>query len=98
MSPQITIRRDPEIKKRFSKLVSAEGKTPGQALRQLIENYTKQRDTRTYIDDLWNRIGSKLGPKGLKRRDISGVIKEERRANGLKRKRRIPFESFFCYF
>jgi len=82
MSPQITIRIDPEIKKRFSKLVRAEGKTLGQAVRGLIESYIKERDTHAYIDDLWNRIGSKLGSKGLKRRGISGVIKEVRRANG----------------
>ena len=81
MSPQITIRIDPEIKKRFTKLVSAEGRTPGQALRELIENYIKQRDTRTYIDGLWKRIGSKLGSKDLKQRDINRVIKEARKAS-----------------
>jgi predicted DNA-binding protein len=80
MSPQMTIRIDPEIKKRFSKLVRAEGKAPGQALRELIENYIKQRDTRNYIDDLWKRIGSKLGSKDLKHREINKVIKEARKA------------------
>jgi predicted DNA-binding protein len=43
-SPQMTIRIDPEIKRRFSRLVRAEGKTPGQALRELIEDYIKERD------------------------------------------------------
>jgi hypothetical protein len=33
MLPEMTIRIDPEIKKRFSKFVEAEGKIPGQALR-----------------------------------------------------------------
>jgi predicted DNA-binding protein len=80
MLPRMTIRIDPEIKKRFSKLVKAEGKTPGQALGELIENYIKERDTRTYIDDLWKRIGSKLGSKDLKQRDINRVIKEARKA------------------
>ncbi len=56
-------------RKRFSKPVRAEGQTPGQVLRELIENYIKGRDTRTYIDDLWKRIGSKLGSKDLKQRD-----------------------------
>ncbi len=81
MSPQMTIRIAPEIRKRFSKLVRAERKTPGQALRELIENYIKQRDTRYYIDDLWTRIGGKLGSKDLKRRDINRVIKEARKAS-----------------
>jgi predicted DNA-binding protein len=77
----MTIRIDPEIKKRFSKLVRAEGKTPGQALRELIENYIKERDTRTYIDDLWTRIGGKLRSKDLKQRGINRVIKEARKAS-----------------
>ena len=82
MLPQLTIRIDPEIKKRFSKLVRAEGKTPGQVLRQLIENYIKERDTRTYIDDLWTRIGGKLRSKDLNQREVNTVIKEAREAKG----------------
>jgi predicted DNA-binding protein len=81
MSSQMTIRIDPEIKKRFSKLVRAEGKSPGQALREPIENCIKERVTRTYIDDLWKRIGSKLESKDLKQRDINRVIKEARKAS-----------------
>jgi len=92
---QMTIRINPEIKKRSSKLVRAEGKTPGQALRELIENYIKERDTRTYIDDLWKRIGSKLGSKDLRQRDINRVIKEARKARRQVRKPGIPFEPFF---
>jgi len=81
ISSQITIRIDPEIKKRFSKLVRAEGKTPGQALRELIESYIKERDIRAYIDDLWTRIGEKLRSEKLKQRDINRVIKEARKAS-----------------
>jgi predicted DNA-binding protein len=80
VSPQMTIRIGPEIKKRFSRLVRAEGKTPGQVLGQLIENYIKERNTRTYIDDLWKRIRLKLESKDLKQRDINWVIKEARKA------------------
>ena len=80
MVPQMTIRIDPEIKDRFSKLVRAEGKTASQALREPIEDYIKERDIRTYVDDLWNRIGAKLGSKDLKQRDINRVIKEARKA------------------
>jgi len=81
ISSQITIRIDPEIKKRFSKLVRAEGKTPGQALRELIESYIKERDIRAYIDDLWTRIGEKLRSEKSKQRDINRVIKEARKAS-----------------
>jgi len=95
MLPQMTIRIDPEIMRRFSRLVRAEGKTPGQVLRQLIENYIKERDTRTYIDDLWKSIGSKLESKDLRQRDINRVIKEARKARRQVRKPGIPFEPFF---
>ena len=78
MSPQMTIRIDPEIKKRFANLARAEGKTPGQVLKALIENYVREREPRTYIDDLWGRIGQKLRSKGKKQRDIISVIKETR--------------------
>lgn len=81
MSSQITIRIDPEIKEKFTKLVRAGGKTPGQVLRELMENYIKQRDTRAYIDDLWTRIGEKLRSKDVKERDIQRVIKEARTAS-----------------
>jgi len=84
MSPQMTIRIDPKIKNRFSKLVRAEGKTPSQGLRELIEGYIKERDTRTYIDDLWNRIGGKLRSKDLRRKGINRVIKEARKKARLK--------------
>ncbi len=81
MATQIVIRIDSEVKERFSKLARMEGKTPGQALRELIENYIKERDTRTYIDDLWTRIEGKLRSKDLKQKDINRVIKEARKAS-----------------
>jgi predicted DNA-binding protein len=80
MLSQMIIRIDPEIKKRFSKLVRAEGKTPGLALRELIENYIKERDARVYIDDLWERIGRKLNSQRATQRDINRAIKESRRS------------------
>jgi hypothetical protein len=49
-------------------------------LREPIENCIKERVTRTYIDDLWTRIGGKLRSKDLKQRDINRVIKEARKA------------------
>jgi predicted DNA-binding protein len=82
MSAQMTIRVDPEIKKRFNKVVRAEGKTSGQALKELIENYIKEREPRTYIDDLWGRIGGKLRSKGVRQRGIDKAIKELRKSRG----------------
>jgi len=94
MAPQMTVRMDPEIKKRFSKLVRAEGKTPGHALRELIENYIEERDTRTYIDDLWTRIGGKLRSKDLKQREIDRVSRRQEWLDDSE-KIRNPFRTIF---
>jgi predicted DNA-binding protein len=74
------VRIDPEVKERFNKLVRMEGKTSSQMVRELIENYIKDRDIGTYVDDLWDRIGGKLKSKGVRQRDIGKTIKEVRRS------------------
>ena len=57
MTTQMIIRMDSEVKDRFNKLARVEGKTTSQMVRELIEDYIKERDIGTYIDDLWGRIG-----------------------------------------
>lgn len=79
MATQMIIRIDPEIKDRLSKLARIEGKTTSQMVRELIEDYIKDRDISTYIDDLWDRIGIKLKSKGVKPGDIGKVIKQIRK-------------------
>ena len=82
MATQIIIRIASEVKDRFNKLARVEGKTTSQMVRELIEDYIKERDIGTYIDDLWNRIGGKLRSKGVKQKDINKAIKEARRSRG----------------
>ena len=79
MTTQMVVRIDFEVKERFNKLVRVEGKTSSQMVRELIEDYIKERDIGTYVDDLWTRIGGKLRSKGVKQRDISRAIKEARK-------------------
>lgn len=79
MTTQMIIRIDPEVKNRFNKLARVEGKTTSQMVRDLIEDYIKERDIGTYIDDLWNRIGGKLRFKGVRQRDIVKAIKDVRK-------------------
>lgn len=79
MATQMIIRINPEIKDRLNKLAKVEGKTTSQMVRELIEDYIKERDISTYIDDLWNRIGGKLRSRGVKPRDIDRTIKEARK-------------------
>jgi len=82
MTTQMIIRIDPEIKKRLSKLARVEGKTTSQMVRELIEDYIKERDISVYVDDLWNRIGGKLKSRGVKPSDIDRAIKEVRKKQG----------------
>ena len=79
MTSQIIIRIDSEVKDKFYRLARLEGKRTSQLLRELIEDYIKERDISTYIDSLWERIGGKLKSKGIKPEDIETYIKEERK-------------------
>jgi len=79
MKTQMIIRIDSEIKNRFNKLARVEGKTTSQMVRELIEDYIKERDIGVYIDDLWGRIGGKLKSRGIRERDINRAIREARK-------------------
>jgi predicted DNA-binding protein len=79
MGTQMIIRIDPDIKNRLSKLARVEGKTTSQMVRELIEDYIKERDIGLYIDDLWDRVGKKLKSKGVKPKDITMAIRESRK-------------------
>ena len=68
------------MKNRLNRLARVEGKTTSQMVRELIEDYIKEKDIGTYIDDLWDRIGGKLRSKGINQRDINRAIKESRRS------------------
>ena len=82
MTTQMIIRMDPETKDRIGKLARVEGKTTSQMVRELIENYIRERDIGTYIDDLWDRIGGKLKSKGVRKRDVGRAVKEARKSRG----------------
>jgi metal-responsive CopG/Arc/MetJ family transcriptional regulator len=80
MTTQMIIRIDSEMKNRLNKLARVEGKTTSQMVRELIEDYIKEKDIGTYIDNLWGRIGGRLRAKGINQRDINRAIKESRRS------------------
>jgi hypothetical protein len=72
------VRVDPELKTKVNNLARAEGKSISEVVRQLLEDYVRDRDIGSYIDDLWQRIGTKLTSRGLGPEDIQGVIQEVR--------------------
>ncbi len=80
MTTQMIIRINSEMKNRLVKLARVEGKTTSQMVRDLIEDYIKEKDIGSYIDNLWDRIGEKLTAKGISQRDINRAIKESRKS------------------
>ncbi len=78
MSTQMIVRVDPELKTKVNNLAKAEGKSISEVVRQLLEDYVRDRDIGSYIDDLWQRIGTKLTSRGLGPEDIQSVIQEVR--------------------
>jgi predicted transcriptional regulator len=79
MSTQIVIRIEPELKKKVDKLARMEGKTTSTVVRDLLEDYTRERDIEGYIDSLWTRIGKKFAAKGITEKDIGKAIAESRK-------------------
>jgi predicted DNA-binding protein len=75
------IRLDMELKEKVSKIARQEGKAAGQVVRDMLNQYVKERDMSSYIDDLWIRIGSKAESKGIKPGDITRAIKDVRQIN-----------------
>lgn len=81
MTTQMIIRIEPSLKDKVSKLAKSEGKNLSELVRELLENYTKERDMGHYIDELWDAIGGKLSKENINESDIEGVIKQVRAQN-----------------
>ena len=78
MTTQMIVRINPELKNKVNSLAKAEGKSVSEVVRELLEDYVKNRDIGLYIDDLWQRIGDKLVSGNIGPKDIQKAIKESR--------------------
>jgi predicted DNA-binding protein len=78
MTTQMIVRINPELKNKVNSLAKAEGKSVSEVVRELLEDYVKNRDIGLYIDDLWQRIGDKLTSRKIGPKDINRAIKEVR--------------------
>jgi len=78
MTSQMIVRINPELKAKVNSLAKAEGRNVSEVVRDLLEEYVKNRDIGLYIDDLWQRIGCKLTSRGIQSQEIRRVIKEVR--------------------
>ncbi len=81
MTTQMIIRVEPTLKNKVSNLAKSEGKSLSELVRELLENYTKERDAGAYIDNLWNSIGKKLSQENINESDIEEAIKLTRSRN-----------------
>ena len=81
MTTQMIIRVEPSLKNKVSQIAKAEGKNLSQLVRELLEKYTKERDTSAYIDNLWDKIGQKFTQNNVSEADIEKAIKQVRSKN-----------------
>ena len=78
MTTQMIVRVNPELKNKVNSLAKAEGKSVSEVVRELLEDYVKNRDIGLYIDDLWQRVGDKLSNQEIGSKEINRVIREVR--------------------
>ncbi len=78
MTTQMIIRVEPNLKNKISQLAKAEGKNLSELVRELLENYAKERDMSGYIDTLWDRIGGTLSQKNVSQDTIEDAIAQVR--------------------
>ena len=78
MNTQMIVRIDSDLKAKVTDFAKTEGKSVSEVVRELLEDYVKNRDIGSYIDDLWRRIGRKLKSRGIHPEEIPRVIQEVR--------------------
>ncbi len=78
MTTQMIVRINPELKNKVNNLAKAEGKSVSEVVRELLEDYVKNRDIGLYVDDLWQRIGDKLTSRKVGPKEIQRAIQQAR--------------------
>jgi predicted DNA-binding protein len=78
MPSQMIIRIDPELKNKVNNFARNEGKSVSEIVRELLDEYVKNRDIGSYVDNLWGRIGDKIKSKGFGQKDIEDIIRDVR--------------------
>jgi len=81
MATQMIVRIDPDLKNKVSRLAKAEGKNLSELVRDLLVNYTRERDMSATIDSLWERIGQDFSRNNVSEADIEETIRQVRSKN-----------------
>jgi len=78
MNTNIIVRIEATTKQRFARLVRSEGKSASEKVREMIDGYLRKADIGPVVDDLWDRVGTKMRKKGVRQRDVAQAIREVR--------------------
>ena len=81
MTIQMIVRVDPDLKAKVNSFAKIEGKNVSEIVRELLEEYVKNRDIDSYIDNLWDRIGGKLASSGVSPKYVKRFIRDVRTKN-----------------
>jgi predicted DNA-binding protein len=81
MATQMIIRLESNLKNKVSQLAKAEGKNLSELVRELLEEYIKERDASACIDNLWEKIGQNLAQNNISESDIEKTIEHVRSKN-----------------
>ncbi len=80
MGDQLVIRIDRKTKEKFYELARMEGKSASEKVREMVETYIRTMDIGPVVDNLWERIGSKMKEKGVDEGDVDKALGEVRAA------------------
>jgi hypothetical protein len=80
MTSQILVRVDRELKEKFQRLTGIERKSVNEKVRELMEEYVRERSMESAMKDLWDEIGRSMKKKGYKETDVEKMIRKARSA------------------
>jgi predicted DNA-binding protein len=78
MGDQLVIRIDRKTKEKFYELARMEGKSASEKVREMVETYIRTMDIGPVVDDIWERIGSKIKEKGIGENDVGKAVRDVR--------------------
>jgi predicted DNA-binding protein len=78
MPSQMILRMPDDLKEKVGRQARAEGKNVSTFVREVLEDYIRNHDMSSYVDDLWGRIGNSLKAKGKGPEDIESAIRRVR--------------------
>jgi predicted DNA-binding protein len=77
---QLVIRIDSKTKEKFYELARMEGKSASEKVREMVETYIRTMDIGPVVDDLWERVGTKMKEKGVDESDVGKAVRDVRAA------------------